>query len=559
MNDDELPDYIMVMIANKKTKEQMARDLSLFLGDSTTNFTNWLQGILDHLQAIASEAKRSKGEVRTEGPVPPPHLEYTPREVLPRGKVPELRGDGEYSDEVLALKADPEPDDDLGEDLHGSVETPPEKQMASSSVSLVRPIPRVMGPEPARAHVFPSKADPSKKPALTSSSGVRRRPQFISDDEEEEEEEYDPSNPSVSSVASVVKVSERRSSVPQSMQANKLLLLKAMKAAHQSVSAPAATRTRRNPSARVEPYQPTPIRELSTKRRRLGNLAQKEEEEEAVPAIPGKASRLVGAIAPEVRPREESAPVALPEPGKSADTRCGALGRSCTIPGGVLKARTANAIDEEPEQEEDSDLLELEVPREEVHLVVKDATPTSTPGHASASEDVLGRGGKWPHFVVTLNGVDPASFKSGTREVVAHHASGPGDLDELPEYVEEEDENGYPSRREDSMAAEDTVLEEELEEEPMLVEEGPSKLLEKCRYWPACKNGDRCPYHHPSVPCKAFPNCKFRDKCLFIHPNCKYDAFCKHKSCPFTHASRRTFACPPPREYSTHSSLAVGL
>ncbi|XP_029837095.3 zinc finger CCCH domain-containing protein 14 [Ixodes scapularis] len=555
--DDELPDYIMVMIANKKTKEQMARDLSLFLGDSTTNFTNWLQGILDHLQAIASEAKRSKGEVRTEGPVPPPHLEYTPREVLPRGKVPELRGDGEYSDEVLALKADPEPDDDLGEDLHGSAETPPEKQVASSSVSLVRPIPRVMGPEPARAHVFPSKADPSKKPALTSSSGVRRRPQFISDDEEEEEEEYDPSNPSVSSVASVVKVSERRSSVPQSMQANKLLLLKAMKAAHQSVSAPAATRTRRNPSARVEPYQPTPIRELSTKRRRLGNLAQKEEEEEeAVPAkrstglsikdrlgqrvavalpentsptmeperVPGKASRLVGAIAPEVRPREESAPVALPEP----------------------EATTANAIDEEPEQEEDSDLLELEVPREEVHLVVKDATPTSTPGHASASEDVLGRGGKWPHFVVTLNGVDPASFKSGTREVVAHHASGPGDLDELPEYVEEEDENGYPSRREDSMAAEDTVLEEELEEEPMLVEEGPSKLLEKCRYWPACKNGDRCPYHHPSVPCKAFPNCKFRDKCLFIHPNCKYDAFCKHKSCPFTHASRRTFACPPP-------------
>ncbi|CAN8015727.1 unnamed protein product, partial [Ixodes persulcatus] len=312
----------------------------------------------------------------------------------------------------------------------------------------------------------------------------------------------------VSSVASVVKVSERRSSVPQSMQANKLLLLKAMKAAHQSVSAPATARTRRNPSARVEPYQPTPIRELSTKRRRLGNLAQREEEEEAVPAIPGKTSRLVGAIAPEVRPKEEAALVTLPEPGKSAGTRRDALRRSRTVLGGVLtgtQATTADAIDEEPEQEEDSDLLELEVPREEVHLVVKDATPTSTPGHASASEDVLGRGGKWPHFVVTLNGVDPASFKSGTREVVAHHASGPGDLDELPEYVEEEDENGYPPRREDSMTAEDGVLEEELEEEPMLVEEGPSKLLEKCRYWPACKNGDRCPYHHPSVPCKWVP------------------------------------------------------
>jgi hypothetical protein len=30
--DDELPDYIMVMVANKKTKEQMSTDLSLFLG-----------------------------------------------------------------------------------------------------------------------------------------------------------------------------------------------------------------------------------------------------------------------------------------------------------------------------------------------------------------------------------------------------------------------------------------------------------------------------------------------------------------------------------------------
>ena len=39
--DDELPDYIMVMVANRKTQEQMAEDLSLFLSNNTTKFTMW--------------------------------------------------------------------------------------------------------------------------------------------------------------------------------------------------------------------------------------------------------------------------------------------------------------------------------------------------------------------------------------------------------------------------------------------------------------------------------------------------------------------------------------
>lgn len=28
------------------------------------------------------------------------------------------------------------------------------------------------------------------------------------------------------------------------------------------------------------------------------------------------------------------------------------------------------------------------------------------------------------------------------------------------------------------------------------------KVLERCKYWPACKNGDECVYHHPTLPCK---------------------------------------------------------
>lgn len=84
------------------------------------------------------------------------------------------------------------------------------------------------------------------------------------------------------------------------------------------------------------------------------------------------------------------------------------------------------------------------------------------------------------------------------------------------------------------------------------VAQKPEKLLERCKYWPACKNGDECAYHHPISPCKAFPNCKFAEKCLFVHPNCKYDAKCTKPDCPFTHVSRRIpVLSPKPGEWLT--------
>uniref|UniRef100_A0A8C5L991 Zinc finger CCCH domain-containing protein 14 n=1 Tax=Jaculus jaculus TaxID=51337 RepID=A0A8C5L991_JACJA len=82
----------------------------------------------------------------------------------------------------------------------------------------------------------------------------------------------------------------------------------------------------------------------------------------------------------------------------------------------------------------------------------------------------------------------------------------------------------------------------------------PDKLLECCKYWHACKNGDECAYHHPVLPCKAFPNCKFAEKCLFMHPNCKYDAKCTKPDCPFTHMSRRMPELTPKADTSPSPS-----
>ena len=62
--DDELPDYIMIMIANRKPEEQMADALSLFLGDNSKDFTKWLYQLLNSLHKKSS-AKETKVVVDT--------------------------------------------------------------------------------------------------------------------------------------------------------------------------------------------------------------------------------------------------------------------------------------------------------------------------------------------------------------------------------------------------------------------------------------------------------------------------------------------------------------
>lgn len=42
----------MVLVANKKTKKQMERDLTLFLNTHTAHFVEWLTQVLDKLQTI---------------------------------------------------------------------------------------------------------------------------------------------------------------------------------------------------------------------------------------------------------------------------------------------------------------------------------------------------------------------------------------------------------------------------------------------------------------------------------------------------------------------------
>jgi dsRNA-specific ribonuclease len=59
--DEELPEYVMVMIGNNRSHAQMASELKVFLGSSTVDFTDWLQMKLAQLRSNTNESDSREG------------------------------------------------------------------------------------------------------------------------------------------------------------------------------------------------------------------------------------------------------------------------------------------------------------------------------------------------------------------------------------------------------------------------------------------------------------------------------------------------------------------
>lgn len=50
----------MIMVANKRSKQQMIEDLNLFLGSNTDAFVNWLHQVLEKLQEVTLSTNSGK-------------------------------------------------------------------------------------------------------------------------------------------------------------------------------------------------------------------------------------------------------------------------------------------------------------------------------------------------------------------------------------------------------------------------------------------------------------------------------------------------------------------
>ncbi|KAM9014300.1 zinc finger CCCH domain-containing protein 14 isoform 7-T7 [Guaruba guarouba] len=543
----------MVMVANKKSQEQMTEDLSLFLGNNTVRFTVWLHGVLDKLRSVTTEPTSVKSsesnifesnlpsskssscvsdERRREDALPPLPVSSTrterndsrvstssqeqrntaSRQSCEDGSASRLTSTvkplRELSPSEAVIDIKPEPDDLIDDDLNFVQENP-----------LSRKKPIVI-------------EESSRKRRLPVVSSVVKVKKFCNDGEDEEEEEdYGSRTGSISSSVSVPAKPERRPSLPPSKQANKNLILKAISEAQESVTkttnystVPQKQTVPVAPRARISPEESQ--LELIHVQSRLPALSSHLQAEEPKERI---AEGIQGAEQKELSARLQIDPTI-------EDTL--QVAQDYYDIESMVHADTRSFILKKPKLSE-----EILAQNQQLGRKATEAMRVLS-GRLIQTRDQVAQPEKpaSPKFIVTLDGVpSPPGYLSDQEEEDMCITEGLKPVNKSMCAVK-----GLKGLRAQQMQIVTRQLEScdaDIEELNMLQKQ--EKVLERCKYWPACKNGDECVFHHPTLPCRVFPNCRFADKCLFIHPNCKYDAKCTKPDCPYTHASRRLPHTPP--------------
>ncbi|XP_054944652.1 zinc finger CCCH domain-containing protein 14 isoform X12 [Physeter macrocephalus] len=483
---EELPDYIMVMVANKKSQDQMTEDLSLFLGNNTIRFTVWLHGVLDKLRSVTTDPSSLKSsdtnifdsnvpsnkssfsrgdERRHEAAVPPLAVSSTRpekresrvstssqeqkatnvRQTYDDGAATRLMStvkplrEPAPSEDVIDIK--PEPDDLIDEDLNFVQENPlsQKKPTVTLTYGSSRPSIEIYRPPASR----------------NADSGAHlNRLQFQQQQ---------------NSIHAAKQLDIQTSRIYETGRLCEPEVLNSLEETY----SPFFRNSSEKMSIEEENFRKRKLPVVSSvvKVKKFNHDGEEEEEDDDCGSRTGSISSSVSVPAkPERRP-------SLP-PSKQANKNL------------ILKA-----ISEAQE------------------------SVTKTTNYSAVSQKQ------------TLP-VAPRT-RTSQEELLAEMVQGQSRAPRISSPVKEEETKG------------DNIDKSQAEMSELSVAQKPEKLLERCKYWPACKNGDECAYHHPVSPCKAFPNCKFAEKCLFVHPNCKYDAKCTKPECPFTHMSRRIPVVPP--------------
>lgn len=653
--DEELPDYIMVMVANKKNAQQMADDLSLFLGNNTIKFTIWLHGVLEKLRSVAvepaslrpqqlythSNAEAGKGRAlgvedrrrddlrgltvsssrsdRTEARVSTSsahdhHSSSGSRDSKERN-VPRLTSavkplmEPASAEAIIDIK--PELDDDfIGEDL--IEEGPPSggargKARVSITYSSSRPSAALYRPPqggrqssgPSRGpgqaseglysyrssevtqgqsrstgaysrgqHGYAQDSQGSrgsmdraareeegsrKRKAPVASSIVRvnrgsdegRDSDEFEEEEEEEEDEGYSARSGVLSRVSLPSKPERRPSLPPAKQANKNLILKAISEAQESISKTTSYTT-------VPQKQTVPV---APRTRSAG-----EEEIAAIQLVQEHVHAMTPAGHPHVHTPAEPQPTRQTVQSRGLGSRL-----QLDLPEDRVRGQQVLMVGDvgglNPSDTRSFIMRRLEV--EEAGsvrgrlggLIREEAPPTAARTVQAGSRDgVETLGSASPKFIVTLDGVPSPLGNLGEGDPDVEDSAKTVKCSVPASYLERKPKPSVHQRLQKELQYSDDEEEGDGEEDGG-VPVKRQKVLERCKFWPVCKSGDECLYHHPTAQCKTFPNCKFGDKCLFVHPNCKYDAKCTKADCPFTHVSRRGPA-PPPKKAPASSSSA---
>lgn len=163
-------------------------------------------------------------------------------------------------------------------------------------------------------------------------------------------------------------------------------------------------------------------------------------------------------------------------------------------------------------------------------------TPINRPGQTEyvptpKSDDESENGQIKQKFIITLDGLDKTKFKDLP-------ATNDGDKESEPTKVK------LDRKKTPSPIIFDKVL-SSIKAKPNIPDKLPVvhasasvKNKERCKYWPSCRQGEKCEFVHPINNCDKFPHCKFGDRCLYLHPICKFGTSCTRRECPYSHSSQ---------------------
>ncbi|XP_034555598.1 zinc finger CCCH domain-containing protein 14 isoform X2 [Notolabrus celidotus] len=597
--DEELPDYIMVMVANKKTSQQMADDLSLFLGNNTIKFTAWLQGVLEKLRTVAVEpaslrhqlqsdsgavAGRSRSSVSDDSraeelkflTVSSSRSDRTDARVSSSAHE-SRRGNLEKSSsrltstvkplmELLPSEAvidiKPEMDDDLIAEepveiatnqgrTRGAASRPTaeiyrpgqSKFMSESSGGTYR---HNEGSSHARqqdargsrtSRTGSSKEELSRKrkaPVASSVVRVNRAADEESDDDAEEEDSgY--GGRGLSSRVSLPSKPERKPTLPPAKQANRNLILKAISEAQDSITKTTAFPT--IPQRQTVPVAPR-TRLASTEEMTAAIQLVQEHLHSLAPRVQTYPSTELPSSRPPAPARSLASRLQLDLPESNVGGEQSEYGVEVAAGSETKPFDTRSFIVSQPQ-------LQQPEARSQQRLLVREDVQSALPRTVQASKDIGDSAS--PKFIVTLDGVPSPMGTFADCEMDMDEVRPPTKITEGAVNMNREPKVSVLHRLQGGFtSAEDDVMDVDMGDDDA-VPSKKQKVVERCKFWPVCKSGDECLYHHPTAQCKTFPSCKFGDKCLFVHPNCKYDARCTKPDCPFTHVSRRSTAGPPQR------------
>lgn len=516
--DEELPDYIMVMLANKRSKEQMTEDLVLFLGANTALFTDWLVNIIQKLQDVTSlQENTEQSSILAKESTPLQTIKTEPVKIKEKKERRRSPHRTEAREELIS------------QGDKSSEKT--EKQKTSSNVV--------------------------KTVGLTSKGSTRKRRHSSSDEEDSR----------VTNLHSIVKVKDRKPTLPVSKQASGNLLKKAVTEAHLSVNKPVLSS-----SLKYDPTSPpSPIRSHSyeEKQQQKELLLQQHRELQ---------KQFFQMKQAEVHVEQE-----VEEAGEDSDKEM--EGESTDLDrthvhsdGEKRESKEAVPVQEHKElvdaQQPEEPVIELHVSETETLEYGSEpalgdtrivAFADSQAGGEDSDEERRKKRKKRravkskkekpasPKFIVTLDGVDSDMEDKYDVQVKKEKKKKKSKKNTEVDDYEEIDTTDVTEEVKPTLemaAPEKPVIKQitfDLEAAPDDEDSSQSKnkQAEKCKFWPDCKNGDDCPFYHPTVTCRSFPNCRFGESCRFIHPPCKFDGRCTNSVCPYTHKLKNKLQTSP--------------